>query len=207
MKKQGGGTVWGFVFGLLVGLGIAFGIAVYVTKAPIFLTNRAQSGNTPAPLAPTPSSKEWNPNAVLQGHTPHSKVTSEPTEPSPEEVPVSESTHSSGALGTSVPIAVPVARETPDRLADFVKNKINAIPAPVYFVQLGAFVTPEDARALRAKLVLIGEESTLSEKKQSEHTVYRVRVGPYASREEAEKMKIRLGAVGFADTVLVQSAP
>jgi cell division protein FtsN len=67
-------------------------------------------------------------------------------------------------------------------------------PAPkaepfTYFVQVGAFRTPEDAQAQRAKLMLMGLDAKISEREQSGRTVYRVRLGPYERLTDAEKMK------------------
>ena len=70
-------------------------------------------------------------------------------------------------------------------------------------VQAGAFKTPEDAEAQRAKLSLSGIESKVSEREQSGHTVYRVRVGPFDKKDEADKLKEKLDAAG-AESALVR---
>jgi len=72
-----------------------------------------------------------------------------------------------------------------------------------YFVQVGAFRTPEDAQAQRAKLVLMGLDARISEREQSGRTVYRVRLGPYERLSDAEKMKEDLQPSGL-ETALVR---
>jgi cell division protein FtsN len=72
-----------------------------------------------------------------------------------------------------------------------------------YFVQVGAFRTPEDAESQRARLSLSGIETRVSEREQSGRTVYRVRVGPFDKRDEAERTKEKLDASGL-ETALVR---
>ena len=61
-----------------------------------------------------------------------------------------------------------------------------------YFVQAGAFRTPEDAEAQRAKLSLMGLEAKVTEREQAGRTVFRVRVGPFDRKDDADKAKLRL---------------
>jgi len=73
----------------------------------------------------------------------------------------------------------------------------------LYFVQAGAFRTPEDAEAQRVKLSLMGMEARVSEREQSGRQVYRVRVGPFDKKDEAERQKERLES-GGVETALVR---
>lgn len=72
-----------------------------------------------------------------------------------------------------------------------------------YFVQVGAFRTPEDAQAQRAKLALMGLDAKVTEREQSGRTVYRVRLGPYERQTDAERMKDNLQTGGL-DSALVR---
>ena len=54
-----------------------------------------------------------------------------------------------------------------------------------------------------AKLSLIGLEAKVTEREQSGRTVYRVRVGPFEKKEEADKQKERLESNGV-ETALVR---
>jgi cell division protein FtsN len=67
----------------------------------------------------------------------------------------------------------------------------------VYFVQVGAFRTQEDADAQRAKLSMSGFETRITEREQAGRTVYRVRAGPFERREDAERVKSRLSDNGI----------
>ena len=68
---------------------------------------------------------------------------------------------------------------------------------------MGAFRTTEDAESQRAKLSLAGIDAKVSEREQSGRVVFRVRVGPFERREDAEKSKDRLDASGY-ETSLVR---
>lgn len=65
-----------------------------------------------------------------------------------------------------------------------------------YFVQAGAYRTPEDAEAQRAKLAMSGLQAKVTEREQSGRTVYRVRMGPYNKKDDAEKARTRLEDLG-----------
>jgi DedD protein len=62
-------------------------------------------------------------------------------------------------------------------------------PGPRHYVTLGTFVRPADAEAMRARLDAQGIPTVLEA---------RLRVGPYATREEAQAAQARLKELGFA---------
>lgn len=106
------------------------------------------------------------------------------------------------AAGASEAKPLPVKPASADPLGDLAKAKsaIAAGPAGadpfLYFVQAGAFRTPEDAEAQRAKLSLTGLEAKITEREQSGRTVYRVRLGPFDKKDEADRQKEKLEAGG-----------
>lgn len=67
----------------------------------------------------------------------------------------------------------------------------------MYFVQVGAYRTPEDAQSQRARLVLMGLDANVTEREQSGRTVYRVRLGPFERQADAEQLKDTLQPSGF----------
>ena len=194
MKQQRGGTVIGFVIGVVVGLALALAVAVYVTKVPIPFVNKGQTRSADQDAAELQRNKNWDPNAPLYGKNP-----AKPT-----------SAASASASG-GVTIVGPESKAelkpavTADPLGDLVKARAaNAAADPFnYFVQVGAFRTPEDAESQRAKLTLSGVEAKVSEREQSGRAVFRVRVGPFDKKEEADKTKARLDAAGL-ETALVR---
>ena len=71
-----------------------------------------------------------------------------------------------------------------------------------YFVQAGAFRTQQDADAQRAKLAMLGWEARVSEREQSGRTVFRVRVGPFSKRDDAESLKQKLDGAGVESALV-----
>jgi cell division protein FtsN len=70
-------------------------------------------------------------------------------------------------------------------------------------VQAGAFRSADDAEAQRAKLSLMGVDARVTEREQSGRQVFRVRVGPFERKEDADRSKESLDATGM-ETALVR---
>ena len=193
MNQQRGGTILGFIIGVVVGLGAALAVAVYVTKVPVPFLNKGSSRSADQDAAEAKKNKDWDPNAPLYGKNPAKPAASAP------------------AVAASAPAAAPAAKPenkpavTADPLGDLAKAKAAAATADPfsYFVQVGAFRTPEDAESQRAKLSLSGVEAKVTEREQSGRLVYRVRVGPFDKKEEADKAKEKMEAAGY-ETAMVR---
>ena len=197
MKQQRGGTILGFVIGVVVGLGAALAVAVYVTKVPIPFVNKGQSRSVDQDVAETQKNKNWDPNAPLYGKNPAKPAAPAVTVPAP--------TPDVGAAPVPAPKTEVKPAVSADPLGDLAKARSSGTTAEpfAYFVQVGAFRTPEDAESQRAKLSLSGVEAKVSEREQSGRTVYRVRVGPFDKKEDADRTKERLEAAGM-ETALVR---
>ena len=63
-------------------------------------------------------------------------------------------------------------------------------------MQAGAFTRAEDAEQQRARVSLMGMTAKVSEREQSGRTMYRVRVGPYDRKEEADAVQEKLAGNG-----------
>lgn len=215
-KQQRGGTILGFILGLVIGLGVALGVAIYVTKVPVpFL-----SGKEPSMRAYESSEAErnrnWDPNSPLYGKS--------PVAPQPPSGTASGAIQPAPAPAPTAPIAAPSA----DPLGDLASAQLQAAeakaaatatahaaptpssPAPAaestgfnYFVQAGAFRNQAEADAQRAKLAMMGWEARVSEREQNGRPVFRVRVGPFDKRGDAEQLKQRLDGAGV-DSALVR---
>jgi cell division protein FtsN len=192
MKQQHGGTLMGFIIGVLVGLALALAVAIYVNKFPIQFMSKGQSRSADQDAAETKKNKDWDPNAPLYGKNP-----AKPTLPT---LPASAASDAAPAVKVETRPAV-----SADPLGDLARARANdALTEPfIYFVQVGAFRTPEDAESQRVKLSLSGIEARVSERDQSGRTVFRVRVGPFERKDDADKVKEKLDAAG-QETALVR---
>lgn len=66
-----------------------------------------------------------------------------------------------------------------------------------YLLQAGAFGASGDAEATKAKIAMLGLNARVESTRISGRTVYRVRMGPYASASELADAKARLAAGGM----------
>jgi len=82
-----------------------------------------------------------------------------------------------------------------------------AAGAFVYFVQAGAFTRNEDAEQQRARLGMMGHSAKITEREQSGRTIYRVRMGPYATRDEADALQLRLQDAGVESQIVRVEKP
>jgi cell division protein FtsN len=195
MKQQRGSTIVGFIVGLVVGLGVALAVAVYVTKVPIPFLHQSPSRSVDQDADESRKNKDWDPNAPLYGKNP-ARPASAASAPEVAAPPVGVASAAKAAAVTSAASA-PKSAGSNDALGDLAKAKAAEADAAAYYVQVGAFSKAEEAEAQRVKLSLAGFEARIFEHQQSGTTMFRVRVGPIETKEDANKIKERLDAAGF----------
>ena len=215
-KKQLGGTILGFILGVIVGLGAALAVAVYVTKVPVPFLNKGGARGADQDAAEAQKNKDWDPNSPLRGKSAAkppapaaSAAGAEPATPAAQPVATAEpkgAAASAPKAAASKPEKVETGKPTSaDPLGDLAKAKAaeagSADPYD-YFVQAGAFRTQADADAQRAKLAMMGWEARVSEREQNGRLVFRVRVGPFAKRDDAAALKDKLDGTGVESALV-----
>ena len=221
-QTQQGGTFLGIVIGMVIGLAGALAVAIYVTKVPVPFMNKNQPRKPEQDAAEAQRNKNWDPNAPLYGKHPvrpataASDAATPATAPAPAAAASGKVARPADSAAPAAPVAAPPAKpearaaSAADPLGDLAKSRAAPASAPaaatadpfVYFVQAGAFRTPEDAESQRAKLGLIGVEAKITEREQSGRTVYRVRVGPFDSKDAADRAKERIDGGGIEATLV-----
>ena len=211
----------GLVLGALFGLGAALAVAVYVTKVPIPFLNKGGSRGSQNDAAEAQKNRDWDPNAALSGknaarppaatgnqgtlETPAVGVPSPAVVITPPQASASAA-RAAGRAASSDPLGdLANARSAarPAVPADTAESTSTGADPFNYFIQVGAFRTPEDAEQQRAKLLLLGFQARVTEREQSGRTVYRVRLGPFDKKDDADKAKERLDGVSV-ETALVR---
>ena len=225
-KRQRGGFVVGLIVGLLIGLALALGVALYVTKVPVPFVNKVPQRTAVQDAAELEKNKNWDPNSPLYGKNPAKPATSASGVVAPDAPAIA-------APSTAPPPAVPPTLPPPTRTASAPSSArdpaaILGMTAPVppalaasrpavrpittttpgsdpftYFVQAGAYGRTEDAEQQRAKLAIMGIEGRVTERDQAGRTVYRVRVGPFDRKDDADTVKQKLDGAGV-DAALVR---
>ena len=215
-RHQRGGTILGLILGLLIGVGAALAVAVYVTKVPVPFLNKGAARGADQDAAEAQKNKDWDPNSPLRGKSAAkppapaaSAAGAEPATPAAQPVATAEpkgAAASAPKAAASKPEKVETGKPTSaDPLGDLAKAKAaeagSADPYD-YFVQAGAFRTQADADAQRAKLAMMGWEARVSEREQNGRPVFRVRVGPFAKRDDAAALKDKLDGTGVESALV-----
>ena len=210
MKQQWGGTVLGLIVGVVIGLGVALAVAVYVTKVPVPFLNKGPSRTTDQDAAEARRNKDWDPNAPLYGKNPARAAV--PAAPATSDAAADSGGYKgvppavAGVPTPTQPTEKPAATTSTDPLGDLARARsasAGGIDPFTYFVQVGAYRTAGDAESQRARLSLGGVEARVSEREQNGRTVFRVRVGPFDKRDDAELTKEKLDGLGI-ETALVR---
>ena len=216
-KKQLGGTILGFILGVIVGLGAALAVAVYVTKVPVPFLNKGAARGADQDAVEAQKNKDWDPNSPLRGKAaakPPAPVASvaggDSSTPAAAQPVAAADAKGAAASAPKAAASKPGKVETgkpasADPLGDLAKAKAaeagSADPYD-YFVQAGAFRTQADADAQRAKLAMMGWEARVSEREQNGRPVFRVRVGPFAKRDDAAALKDKLDGTGVESALV-----
>ncbi len=186
-----GNFLLGVFVGLIVGLGIALGVAWYMNKTPIpFLSSKpkpAAKDVTDSAKAPAISGLPTQP-AVAAKTAEKPKFDFYKILPGGEE-PVTEKDVRAAAK------AAAAAKGQPDLAKD------------VYYIQAGSFQNPADADNQKARLAILGIESSVEPADiPDKGTRYRVRLGPYAKLEEMNRIRATLAQNGI-DASMVKVKP
>jgi len=144
-------------------------------------------------LAPSPASEAGESDFAVQVVEEHHGVeTRKQVAPDGKTV---ETVVVGGAAASAAPANPPAISES--------KNPPAGSPAPHratpgYLVQVGAFGVEANAKALQSKVAQLGQQSHI------EHfdTLYRVRMGPFATRDEAIQARSALEANGISAIVI-----
>ena len=186
-RRSGGSFVVGMVIGLVLGLAIALAVAFYLNKTPLPFIGRGQ------PAAAKNSTGE-------QGKVP----------------PIAGMPQGSAQPGASAAEKpkFDFYRILPGGEAPATDKDLKAAPgAPkgeqdtlqgVFFIQAGSFQNPAEADNQKAKIAILGFESSVEPTTLPDKgTWYRVRLGPYTSLDELNRTRRVLAQNGI-DASLVK---
>ena len=215
-RHQRGGTILGLILGLLVGVGAALAVAVYVTNVPVPFVNKGNVRGEAKDKAEAERNKNWDPNSPLYGKNPArapapaveaaAPLPITPAPAAPEVRAAASAAKTASAQQDAKPETKAETKPGADPLGDLAVAKAAAkgnLDPFDYFVQAGAFRTQADADAQRAKMAMLGWEARVSEREQNGRAVFRVRMGPFTKRDDAEQLKEKLDSAGV-DTALVR---
>ena len=165
--KSGGGLLLGLFIGFLLGVGLAAAIAIYFFKTPVPFLNKAKPADKTAPA----------PSGLTE----------------PPKFDRAEETKPRFDFYRILPGQEETVTEQQLKQAAQAAAKAGAPSKDTYFLQAGAFQNPADADNLKAKLALLGLESSVEPTNLPDKGVwYRVRLGPYSNVEEINRVRKQL---------------
>ena len=183
-KRSEGGFLLGIFTGVVIGLAVALGIAFYLNKAPMpFLTAKPtkpdkDTGGKQAPAIA----------GLPQGSSAPAPGGEKPKFDFYKILPGQEETVTEKELQARARAARGLQETSKD----------------VYFIQAGSFQNPADADNQKARLAILGYESSVEPANLPDKgTWYRVRLGPYTKVEEINRVRAALAQNGI-DASLVK---
>jgi len=183
-RREQGNFLAGIGVGVLIGLAVSLGIAFYLNRTPIpFMTAKPKQaekngvGAKPPAISGLPQSGVGPAATVEKPKFDFYRIL-----PGSEE-PVSE-------------------KEIRERLKAKGGGQQEAAK-DVYFIQAGSFQNPADADNQKARLAILGFESSVEPANLPDKgTWYRVRMGPYAKLDEINKVRQTLAQSGIEASLI-----
>lgn len=192
--RQKGGFGLGLVVGLLLGLAMALGVALYVTKVPIPFVDKVPQRSAEQDAADLQAHKNWDPNAGLNGGKARAPAASGVVGGAPAAAEAAKP-------AASVAAAAPAVASAPAKPTEAAVKTAGVEPY-VFFVQAGAFTKPEEAEQQRARLGLQGFNAKVYEKDSNGKVVYRVRIGPFDAKSDADTLNEQVQQAGLESAVV-----
>ena len=185
-KRSEGGFLLGIFTGVVIGLAVALGIAFYLNKAPMpFLTAKPAKSDKD-----TKGDGKGSAIAGLpQGSSAPAPGADKPKFDFYKILPGQEETVTEKELQARARASSRGQQET---------------SKDVYFIQAGSFQNPAEADNQKARLAILGFESSVEPANLPDKgTWYRVRLGPYTKVEEINRVRASLAQNGI-DASLVK---
>jgi len=180
-KREEGNFLAGMGVGVLIGLAVSLGIAFYLNRTPLpFMSGAKPKQAEKNGAAPKPPAI-----AGLPSGTPAPAPTTSAEKPKFDFYRI--------LPGSEEPVT---EKEIRERLR--AKSGQQDAAKDVYFIQAGSFQNPADADNQKARLAILGFESSVEPANLPDKgTWYRVRMGPYAKLDEINKVRQALAQNGI----------
>ena len=180
-RRESGNFLAGIGVGVLVGLAVSLAIAFYLNRTPIpFMTAKPKPEKNGAAAKPPAIA------GLPQGGAAPAAAPETPKFDFYRILP-----------GSEEPVTEKEIRERQRAAAKGGAGQQQAAK-DVYFIQAGSFQNPADADNQKARLAILGFESSVEPANLPDKgTWYRVRMGPYAKLEEINKVRQALAQSGI----------
>jgi cell division protein FtsN len=201
-KKRGINPLFaGIVIGMVLGVGMALALALWLNRESNPFVDKTQPVQ-PLPAAPKSTAPPLSPIAPTTGQT------GKPDDGKPrfEFYQTLPGEDKGGKPAQTPPAASPVAAKPGETAKPAVTPPRGVEVKPSteeYFLQAGAFQNQSEAESMRAKVAFSGFQATIkSVNLPDKGTLYRVRLGPYKSLDEVNRVKGALSQSGIAAAIV-----
>ena len=185
-KRSAGGFLFGLFTGVAIGLAVSLGIAFYLNRSPVpFITAK-----------PRPAEKDAGKAPAIAGLPQSAAPASAPDKPKFDFYKI--------LPGAEEPVT---ERELRERLRAS-RGGQQEVSKDVYFIQAGSFQNPADADNQKARLAILGFESSVEPANLPDKgTWYRVRMGPYSKVDEINRIRQSLAQNGIEASLVKIKEP
>lgn len=196
----------GIIIGLLLGIFLALGVAVWLNRS-----NPSSFVEKTKPVEPLPPIKQPSSTTSAPAGEAPKGASSDPAQPRFEFYQILPGEKDAkGTPAAPKDVAKDAAPARADNLPSAAAESApRNIPTPVksadetLFLQAGAFQNIADAENMKAKIAFAGFEASVKPVNLPEKgTLYRVRLGPYKSQDEANRVKGVLSQNGVSASVV-----
>lgn len=195
-SRSTGSFLLGMFVGVLVGLAIALGVALYLNKTPIPFLGKGNS--KPA------ATKEGEPGKVpAVAGMPQGGVAAVTPPPAAKGADKPKYDFYKILPGGEEPVSERELKEA----ARAARSQPEAAKG-IYFIQAGSFQNPADADNQKARIAILGFESSVEPTNLPDKgTWYRVRLGPYTALEDLNKVRRVLTQNGIDASLVKMKDP
>lgn len=198
-KKRGINPLFaGIVIGMVLGVGMALALALWLNKENNVFVEKTQPVQA-LPAAPKSTVPPVSPTTGQTGKPDDGKPRFEFYQTLPGE-------DKAGKPPVLPPLVTPSAAKPADtaKLSPPLPRGVEVKPSTEeYFLQAGAFQNQSEAESMRAKVAFSGFQANIrSVNLPDKGTLYRVRLGPYKSLEEVNRIKGVLSQSGIAAAIV-----
>lgn len=191
--------VAGIIIGLLMGIFLALGVAVWL--------NKSRDANFVEKTQPTQPLQPMKVPAI-----PPTQAAADPNKQRFDFYQILPGDKNAGDTSTAKPAPAPAEKKpaattetSKDPIKDLATQSTPTIKSlnETLYLQAGAFQNAADADNMKAKIAFAGfEASVQSVNLAAKGTLYRVRLGPYKSQDEVNRIKTVLSQNGISAAVV-----
>lgn len=190
----------GIIIGLLMGIMLALAVAIWLNRANTPFLDKSPPVNALPTIAARPVSPPLVRNEKVEAEKPRFEfyqILPGDNSGSARERPI--------AGAPAITKSLPPQELKPSAKTEPIAGKEapKSVAAETVFLQAGAFQSETDAENLKAKIAFSGFEAQVrSVNLPDKGTLYRVRLGPYKSADEVNRIKATLSQNGISAAVV-----